>query len=106
MAWSEALELSAKAGNPVPDGLTPHEKMLFIAMRGLYWQYAAGKITMEQAKLEKRQLMTDFNDAVLREQCYERSIKAWRWVDLNLNKCECPDCLALKKAILGLENVM
>jgi len=104
--WTEALERAAADGKPMPEGLTGPERQLFIAMRGLYYQLKVGIIDREQAKKEKRHLVNDFNAAVQREQSYERSIKAWRWVDLNLNKCTCPECLALKKAILQLENVM
>lgn len=104
MAWTDELERYAKAGNPIPDGLSPNEKMLFVAMRGLYWQYAADYISLEQAKREKRQLLDNFKSSELREKCYEKSIKAWRWVDLNLNKCQCEECKALKRAILQLEN--
>lgn len=105
MAWSDDLERAAKAGKGVPDGLTANERMLFIAMRGLYYQFGAGVITIDQAKREKRQVMNDFNAAELREKSREKSIKAWRWVDLSLNNCECPECRKLKEAILGLENV-
>ena len=104
--WTEALERAAADGKGMPDGLTGPERQLFVAMRGLYYQLKMGVIDREQAKKEKRHLVDDYNSAVLREKCYERSIKAWRWVDLNLNKCQCKECLALKKAILQLENVM
>lgn len=106
MAWTEELERSASAGKPLPDGLTGPEKALYIAMRGLYWQYRNGAIDLTQAKREKRAILDDFKEMELREKAWERSVKAWRWVDLSLNKCECPECLALKKTILQLENIM
>lgn len=106
MAWTEALERAASAGKPLPDGLTGPEKMLYITMRGLYAQYRSGVISLDQAKKEKRLLINDFGQMELREKSLERSVKAWRWVDLSLNKCKCPECLELKKTILQLENVM
>lgn len=106
MQWTDALERAAAEGKAMPDGLTGPEKQLYIAMRGLYYQYRVGIVDREQAKREKAELIKDFNAARTREQAYERSIKAWRWVDLNLNKCECEECKALKRAILQLENVM
>ena len=106
MAWTKELEQAASAGKSLPDGLTGPEKALYIAMRGLYWQYRNGVIDLDQAKKEKRALVNDFGQMELREKSLERSVKAWRWVDLSLNKCECPECIALKKAILQLENIM
>lgn len=106
MPWTEALEHAAKDGKALPDGLTLAEKQLYVAMRALYSSYARGDISREEAKREKRLLLNDFRDAELQAKARERSIKTWMWVDLNLNKCECPECLALKKVILGIQNTM
>ena len=106
MAWTDELERAACSGKPIPDGLGFPEKCLYIAMRGLYVQYRSGVISLNQAKKEKRLLINDFGQMELHEKSLDRSIKAWKWVDLNLNKCSCPECLALKKTILELENVM
>ena len=106
MPWSDALEYAAKEGNPLPDGLTAPEKAMYISMRGLYWQVQAGVIDIEHARKEKRALLNDLCRMELENKAREKSVKAWRWVDLNLNKCTCPECAALKKAILGLDNIM
>ena len=102
--WSDELERAAAALKPLPDGLTFAEKTLYIAMRGLYAQFKQGTIDRDQAKREKRLLLNDFGQIELADKARERSVKAWRWVDLSLNKCECPECAALKKTILQLEN--
>lgn len=106
MPWSDELERAAAALKPLPDGLTFAEKTLYIAMRGLYAQFKQGTIDRDQAKREKRLLLNDFGQIELREKSYERSIKTWMWVDLNLNKCSCPECLELKKTILGIQNII
>lgn len=104
MPWTDSLERSASEGKGIPEGLSANEKFLYIAMRGLYAQYRMGVIDIDQARKEKRSLINDFGQMELREKQWEKSRKAWRWVDLNLNKCECPECRELKKTILGLEN--
>lgn len=104
MPWSEELERAASAGKPLPDGLTYAEKTLYIAMRGLYAQYRQGTIDKDQAKREKRLLLNDFGQIELTDKARERSIRAWRWLDLNMNNCECPHCLEMKRTILQLEN--
>ena len=102
--WNEALERAAANGQPMPDGLNAPEKMLYVAMRGLYYQYRAGVLDQEQARREKRLLMNDFGAAELQMKSWEKSIKAWRWLNLTLEEDGCPKCRAMKEAILGLEN--
>lgn len=104
--WNEALERAAANGQPMPDGLTATEKTLYVAMRGLYFQYRSGVIDKEQARREKRLILNDFGAAELREKAHERSIKAWRWLNLTFEADDCPKCTAMKKAILELENTM
>lgn len=106
MAWTKEIELAAADGKPVPPGLTVAEKGLYQAMRGLYASYKAGLIELDQAKLEKRTLLNDFGQLELSMKAWERSMRAWRWVNLNLNDAGCPHCLEMKKTILQLENTM
>lgn len=44
MAWTEEIELAAAHGEPMPDGLTAPERTLYIALRGLYYQYRVNLI--------------------------------------------------------------
>lgn len=104
MAWTTDLERAASAGKPIPDGLTAPEKALYIAMRGLYWQYREGIIELEQAQREKRLLIQDFNKLELLMKAQEKSLKAWRWINLRVEEGDCPRCIEMKRTILELEN--
>ena len=104
MAWSKELERAASAGKPIPDGLTAPEKALYIAMRGLYWQYREGIVTLEQARREKNLLIKDYEKLELLMKAQEKALKSWRWLNLRIEEGDCPRCIEMKKTILQLEN--
>lgn len=96
------LEMKAAKGEKTPEDLSAPERMLFIALRGLYFQYRNGVIDKEQAKKEKALVLNDYRAAVLDEKCREKSRKLWQQLPLDIMKCDCPECKALAKLILGL----
>lgn len=104
MPWNEEWERAAAEGKSVPDGLTLPEKYLFISFRSLYHQYNEGLLTKEQARKEKSLLIKDFNRFEQREKAMDRSMKAWRWLNLSVEKGDCPKCIELKKAFIQFEN--
>ena len=104
MAWTKELERAASAGKSVPDGLTAPEKALYIAMRGVYWQYREGVITLEQAKREKMLLTKDFDKLEMLMKAQEKALKSWRWLNLRIEEGDCPRCIEMKRTILQLEN--
>ena len=62
-------------GNPMPDGLTQPEQLLFQSFRCLYIAYHSGKIDREQAQIEKKALLARFMDNQRREEIYRDTCK-------------------------------
>lgn len=56
------LDRLAKSNGIMPDGLAMHEQCYYIAARGLYRQYDAGYITLEQAKVEKAEVVKQYQE--------------------------------------------
>lgn len=56
------LDRLAKENKPMPERLRMYEQCYYIASRGLYQQYAAKQITLEQAKLEKQSVVRQYNE--------------------------------------------
>ncbi len=54
------LDRLAKENAPMPNGLAMHEQCYYISSRGLYQQYAAKAISLSQAKLEKKQVIEQY----------------------------------------------
>ncbi len=54
------LDRLAKENAPMPSGLAMHEQCYYISSRGLYQQYAAKAISLSQAKLEKKQVIEQY----------------------------------------------
>lgn len=57
------LDRLAKENAPMPSGLAPHEQCYYISSRGLYQQYAAKAISLSQAKLEKKQVIEQYQSS-------------------------------------------
>lgn len=102
MAWTAELEKAAAHGKPMPDGLAAPERILYVALRGLYYQHRVGIIDREQAKREKRDLMNDYNQAVLDERCRAKSAKLWRDLPHDIMKSDCPKCQEVGKIVYNL----
>ncbi len=56
------LDRLAKSNGIMPDGLAMYEQCYYIAARGLYRQYDAGYITLEQAKVEKAEVVKQYQE--------------------------------------------
>ena len=84
MAWTEEIELAAAHGEPMPDGLTAPERTLYIALRGLYYQYRVNLIDQQD------------------EKCREKSRELWRRLPHDLMKSERSRCQEVGKIIYGL----
>ena len=57
------LDRLAKENAPMPSGLAIHEQCYYISSRGLYQQYAAKAISLSQAKLEKKQVIEQYQNS-------------------------------------------
>ena len=58
----KALDKMAKEGKPMPNGLAMYEQCYYIISRGLYEQYAAGMISLEEARREKKQAVKSYEE--------------------------------------------
>lgn len=56
------LDRLAKENKPMPERLAMYEQCYYIASRGLYRQYDAKHITLEQAKAEKRHVVEQYQE--------------------------------------------
>lgn len=101
--WNKELECAAAHGQAMPDGLDAPSRALFLALRGLYWQYREGILDAEQAKREKALFMKDYDMAVLDEKCRQKSRELWKSLPYDIMKCECEECRNLARIILGLK---
>ncbi|MEG0952626.1 MAG: hypothetical protein RSE96_11935, partial [Niameybacter sp.] len=52
----------AKENAPLPIGLPAYKQCYYISARGLYQQYAKGEITLERARLEKKELLSAYKE--------------------------------------------
>ena len=102
MAWTAELERKAANGEPMPDDIGAPERVLYIALRGLYYQYRVGSVEKDQARREKQRLIEDYKQAVLDERCRAKSVKLWRELPHDIMKSECPKCQEVGKIIYGL----
>lgn len=56
----EQLERLAIKGEPLPKETEPPETMLYYMLTGLYARYQSGKLTTEQGKEQKRQILNTY----------------------------------------------
>ena len=56
----EQLEQLAIKGEPLPKETEPPETMLYYMLTGLYARYQSGKLTTEQGKEQKRQILNTY----------------------------------------------
>ena len=55
-------EKDAVNGEPVPKNLPLNDKLKFIALRGLYASYQAGKLQKAEAQLEKKRIIREIDE--------------------------------------------
>lgn len=60
MMQLEQLERLAIKGEPLPKETEPPETMLYYMLTGLYARYQSGKLTTEQGKEQKRQILNTY----------------------------------------------
>lgn len=72
-------ESQAMRNEPMPDGLTVHDALVYTFLRNLYWSLHKGVITREQGQKEKDKTLKQFdqmtNARELERRCWEMSAK-------------------------------
>lgn len=85
------LDLLAEKSKKMPEDLLLHEQGYFIAARGLYSQYAAGEISLAQAREEKTKVIQLYRmqekQEVEKQVIYLNKKKVVDAVILELDRC-------------------
>ena len=84
----------AAKGIPMPDGLALHEVVYYKTLTLLYGEYHAGKVDIEEAKKQKRQLMKDYAEAAYTLDMWQHGARA----ATELNKLVSPEADLPKKS--------
>lgn len=99
------LDKMAYELQPLPEGLQPPETYYFLTMRTLYTLYAFRKLSAEQAKQEKKQVLHQYRDFELLQKIgmQERQIlDNIRKSGAYYSKNGCPACKQLANQLCGL----
>ena len=87
---TKTLDRLAKANAPLKAGPTLFERWYYVALRGLYAQYRAGEITLEQAEHDKEVIVDAFaecTDDSFKQIIYLNKDKVVEAVILELGRC-------------------
>lgn len=88
------LNTMAAKGIPMPDGLALYEVVYYKALTLLYGEYHAGRVDVEEAKKQKRQLMKDYAEAAYTLDMWRHGARA----AAELNKLVSPEADLPKKS--------
>jgi len=98
MKLDELNHLAAKS-EPIPDGLTLPEQWLYLSLRILYREYQSGVLTKEQAALEKRRLIEQYELMQLHHSAYQQATERSKQYSLLLVEAEKTGCDVCKKIV-------
>lgn len=84
----------AARGMPMPDGLALHEVVYYKSLTLLYGEYHAGRVDVDEAKKQKRQLMEDYAEAAYTLDMWQHGARA----AAELNKLVSPEADFPKKS--------
>ncbi|MGN0592018.1 MAG: hypothetical protein ACI4JQ_02085 [Ruminococcus sp.] len=99
------LDKMAYEMQELPSGLNMPETYYFLAMRSIYVMFLCGKLTEEQAKREKRKIVSDYNAFELVYRIGEHDMSVLRNIQSRAdyyNSSGCPVCKQLANQICGL----
>lgn len=84
----------AAKGIPMPDGLALHEVVYYKSLTLLYNEYHTGRVDVDEAKKQKRQLMKDYAEAAYTLDMWQHSAR----LATELNKLVSPEADLPKKS--------
>ena len=68
------IELTAGRNEPMPEELDGAKQLLFLSLRMLYIQHALGKLSIEQARIEKTRIIKEYETNALKLKCWEEAM--------------------------------
>jgi len=94
-------EIERKAANTeeMPEGLNAPEQWLFLSTRLLYEQFRNGTVSKEQAKIEKRKVISQCELALLYYKCFFEASQKQNKISHILTDAEKSGCEICKKIV-------
>ena len=99
------IEIMAARNLPRPDGLLPPELYLYLSLRALYQSYRVKAVTKEQAKAEKAEIISQYNELDLWHRIYVQQSRTLRCVQMHSDRIThsgCEVCRGLMDALSGI----
>ena len=81
---TKQLETLANNAAPLPDGLTPDERVLYISLMDLYGRYKRNDISKNTASREKKLLIEEHNCAIIQRSAEQYHVD---WAIQILGEC-------------------
>ena len=100
----ELIERQAANLQPMPDGLSGPEQLLFLSLRTVYRDYRAGAINTDQAKREKAEVVKAYRLYAARDAAGENLMERLRRSELVRREIErggCELCRRLTRILDG-----
>ena len=95
----DEIETAARHGSDLPGSLTQPEQLLFLSFRYLYAQYRIGSITRDQASIEKKRLLHEFEMANFRYEMFMETAKMRNRLSAYLTEIEKGGCDKCRLAV-------
>ena len=92
---AEEIADFARAKKPLPHGVNLAEKQLYTVLRGIYRSYAAKELTLDEAKLAKKDAIREFESEQLAYEVYQDNVRKtseMAKVSAQCEKCEKCGC--------------
>lgn len=100
------FEQAAIRGEEMPDGLSPAEQFLFIALRNLYRAKRLNLIDREQGVCEKTKLEREYGNLIFLQKHIDASAKLWKRIESASSAVVKDDELMKNDAVIGLLNAI
>lgn len=94
----------ARTNQPLPSNVSASERLLYYTLRGIYRSYAAGELSLDQAKREKNAALRDFESNALGERIWHdhaRRMSEISRVLAQAEKCGCEYCKQIARIFDG-----
>ena len=83
-------ERHAMNGDPIPDGLTQEDQLMYLSLRSLYALYHRKDINRDQAAVEKKKLLYEYDKRIraarFNRELTVQSVTMWKEIGRYLNQ--------------------